>query len=222
MKNMEVNDNLKNKEQKLVREQKIKIRLELPKLEYSKLKKLENYLLNAGARYDKWEISASKSSDGKKHEGKSWSIYKTEDVDIAPFKDYIKEDRQERENQIKKPAKKRKSVNDYEKARIRKVRHEVRTTEIEDKILREKAEFCNMNVSRYLIKMGIDGYIVIQDLKRLSQLANEIGKIGVNINQIAHKVNSDNVVMDRDMKSIKASLDDIYDMIREVIMQNNV
>lgn len=198
-----------------------RVELELPKLEYSELRKLENQLFNAGARYDKWEISASESKDGKKHKGKIWYIYKTADTDITPFINYIRKEDCALKQLISKKTK-RKSVSDYEKARIRKVRHELRTTEEEDKIIREKAKFCNMNLTRYLIEMGIQGYIVIQDLERLSQLANEIGKIGININQIARKVNSNNTVMNRDMEIIKARVDDVYDLMREVIKQNTV
>ena len=115
-----------------------------------------------------------------------------------------------------------KNTKRYDEARKRNVRHEIRTTAKEDKILKEKAQFCDMNLSRYLIEMGMRGYIVIQDLKTLSELANEIGKIGVNINQVAHRVNTDNVVTKRDMDILKASLNEIYDLVNQVIRQSEV
>lgn len=114
----------------------------------------------------------------------------------------------------------RKTAREYEKARTRKNRHTLRTTDAEIKILKEKAQFCNLNLSTYLLKMGIEGFIVIQDLQTLSRLATEINKIGVNINQIAHKVNSNDVVMVEDMENVKLMMININDMMHEVIVQN--
>lgn len=116
----------------------------------------------------------------------------------------------------------RKSNEEYEKARRRNIRYTVRATEAEDKILKEKAEACNLDLSAYLIKMGIKGIIVIQDLQTLSQLATEINKIGVNINQIAHKVNANDFVMNDDMKNVKNKMNDIYRMMSEVIDKNTL
>lgn len=114
----------------------------------------------------------------------------------------------------------RKTAREYEKARTRKNSHTLRTTDAESKILKEKAQFCNLNLSTYLLKMGIEGFIVIQDLQTLSRLATEINKIGVNINQIARKVNSNDVVMANDMELLKLKMDDINAMMYKVIDQN--
>lgn len=208
--------------QKISRQQEEIIELELPKLEYSELKKLENRLFKAGARYVKWEIQANESKDGKAHKGKRWYIYKTDDTDMTPFMDYIKKNDQNIEQPLIKKIKKksRKTSKEYEKARHRKIQVKIRTTEEEYRILKEKAEFCNLSLTQYLLKIGIEGFIVIQDLKTLSELANEIYKVGVNINQIARKVNTSNVVMDKDMEIIKSKMNDIKDMMHEVIDKN--
>ena len=45
------------------------------------------------------------------------------------------------------------------------------------------------NMGAYLRKMAIDGYIVTTDSTPLKKQYEEMHKIGVNINQIAHVVN---------------------------------
>lgn len=68
--------------------------------------------------------------------------------------------------------------------------------------------------SMYLIKMGTEGIIVLQDLEALSCLVAEINKIEVNINQIAHKTNFGSVIMTQGVEFINRKLENIYDMIQ--------
>lgn len=118
--------------------------------------------------------------------------------------------------------KQRKTTEEYEQNRKRNIRHTIRTTEAEDRIIKEKADACNMSLQSYLIKMGIEGVVVIQDLQTLSHLATEINKIGVNINQIAHKVNANDFVMSEDMRSVKNKMENIYGLINELIDKNTI
>lgn len=191
--------------------------LELPKLEYSELKKLENQLLDAGASYYEWEIPASESRDGKSHRGKDWYVYKTDDTDMTPFVNYIKSKEQISELPTKNKKTKRKSNKEYEKTRRRQIQVKIRTTEEEYRILKEKAEFCQLSLTQYLLKIGIEGYIIIQDLSTLSELANQIYKVGVNINQIAHKVNANDFVMSEDMRNVKEKMEELHNLIYETI-----
>ena len=64
-------------------------------------------------------------------------------------------------------------------------------TEEERKLIRRKMiESKTKNMGAYLRKMAIDGYIVNTDTTPLKKQYEEMHKIGVNINQIAKKVNS--------------------------------
>lgn len=74
----------------------VRVELELPRMEYEELRKLENQLFEAGARYDKWEIPKEESRDGKAHYGKNWYVMKSDDTDMTPFKDFIKNKEQEK------------------------------------------------------------------------------------------------------------------------------
>ena len=61
----------------------------------------------------------------------------------------------------------------------------------EKKLIRRKMiESKTKNMGAYLRKMAIDGYIVNTDTNPLKKQYEEMHKIGVNINQIAKKVNS--------------------------------
>lgn len=68
-----------------------KLSLKLPKQTSEERMALEKQLFEAGARYEKFTISAEKSNDGKEHTGKSWYVWVNEDTDRSPFQDYIKE-----------------------------------------------------------------------------------------------------------------------------------
>lgn len=118
--------------------------------------------------------------------------------------------------------KQRKTQAEYEKSRRRNISHKIRVSESEEKILREKAEACNLSLVEYLIRMGIDGMVVIQDLSTLSKLATEINRIGVNINQIAHKVNSNNFAMQEDVREAKLKLSEIYSLMTNIINENTI
>ena len=50
-------------------------------------------------------------------------------------------------------------------------------------------------------------------------LAHEINKIGVNINQIAHKVNSENQVYKTDIEEVQEDIDLIWRMLRSAFYQ---
>lgn len=71
----------------------------------------------------------------------------------------------------------------------------------------------------YLRRMAIDGYIFHLDNSDLKQLIYEVNKIGVNINQIAHKINKENEVYQTDMDEIKEKMDMIWRLLRQSILQ---
>ena len=70
----------------------------------------------------------------------------------------------------------------------------------------------------FFVKMILKGYIVRVDLSGLISVAEELNKIGVNINQIAHKVNSNNEIGKQDLKKLQQNMYDInYIIQREFI-----
>jgi len=73
----------------------------------------------------------------------------------------------------------------------RQIQIKFRVTEAERDLIYEKMRlFGTNNLAAYLRKIAIDGYVINTDNSDLKAIAAEMQKIGVNINQIARRVNS--------------------------------
>lgn len=75
------------------------------------------------------------------------------------------------------------------------------------------------SLREFLIDAAINGYLIKVDYSDMRNLAYEINKIGVNINQIAHKVNSKDAVSKTDMDEIKDKIDIIWNLIKAKFYQ---
>ena len=74
--------------------------------------------------------------------------------------------------------------------RKRNVQIIVRVTEDERALIEEKMkQIPTMNLSAYSRKMLIDGYIIVLDLQEVKTHTAQLQKIGVNVNQIARRIN---------------------------------
>ena len=75
--------------------------------------------------------------------------------------------------------------------RKRTVQIKFRVTEAERDLILEKMKFVpTRNMAAYLRKIAIDGYIIQIDHSDIKAMTAEIQKIGVNVNQIARRVNA--------------------------------
>ena len=73
------------------------------------------------------------------------------------------------------------------------------------------------NFSAYARKMLIDGYIVNMDTTDIRAQTAEIQKIGVNVNQIAKRLNSMGPVYAQDIEDIKGALTQIWQLQRYIL-----
>ncbi len=91
--------------------------------------------------------------------------------------------------------------------RKRTVQVKFRVTEAERDLILEKMKLIpTKNMAAYLRKIAIDGYIVQVDHSDIKAMTAEIQKIGVNINQIARRVNSTGGVYREDIDELKGAL----------------
>ena len=75
--------------------------------------------------------------------------------------------------------------------RKRKVQIKFYVTEEERALIEQKMKLVpTQNMAAYLRKIAIDGYIIQTDHSDIKAMTAEIQKIGVNINQIAKRVNA--------------------------------
>lgn len=103
--------------------------------------------------------------------------------------------------------------------RKRTVQIKFRVTEQERKLIEEKMrQIPTNNMEAYLRKMAIDGYIVNVDYTDIRAMTYEIQKIGVNINQIAHRVNSTDTIYARDIEELKEGLARIWQLQRSNLL----
>ena len=70
------------------------------------------------------------------------------------------------------------------------------------------------NMGAYLRKMAIDGYIVNTDTTPIRQVYEEMHKIGVNINQIAKKVNTTGDIYQDEMEELKRMVNEIWRILK--------
>ena len=73
------------------------------------------------------------------------------------------------------------------------------------------------NFSAYARKMLIDGYIVHMDTSDIRAQTAELQKIGVNVNQIARRINSTETVYAQDIEDIKGALAKIWQLQRYIL-----
>ena len=99
--------------------------------------------------------------------------------------------------------------------RKRTVQIKFRVTEEERTLIEEKMKLVpTRNMEAYLRKMAIDGYIIQIDHSDIKAMTAEIQKIGVNINQIARRVNTTGSVYEHDIAEIKGALAEIWRLQR--------
>ena len=95
--------------------------------------------------------------------------------------------------------------------RTRPVQIKFRVTEEEKDIIKNRMQECHItNMAKYLRQMAINGAIFVTDYSELKERNYELHKIGVNINQIAKKVNETGNIYSHDIDEIKEMLDAIW------------
>ena len=102
--------------------------------------------------------------------------------------------------------------------RKRNIQMKFYVTEEEKRLIEEKmAQLHTKNFSAYARKMLIDGYIVHMDTSDIRAQTAELQKIGVNVNQIARRINSTGTVYAQDIEDIKRALAKIWQLQRYIL-----
>lgn len=107
------------------------------------------------------------------------------------------------------------STNESTGGRKREVMLRFRVTEDERDMILEKMRLLHTNnLAAYMRKIAIDGYILAVDNSDLKAIAAEMQKIGVNINQIARRVNSTSRIYEQDFNELQGKVDEIWRLLR--------
>lgn len=76
-----------------------------------------------------------------------------------------------------------------------------------------------LNLSAYARKILIDGYIITLDLQEVKGHTAQLQKIGVNINQIAKRINETGRIYADDMNEIKRAMEEVWRLERRLLLQ---
>ena len=104
--------------------------------------------------------------------------------------------------------------------RKRTVQIKFRVTEAERDLILEKMKLIpTRNMAAYLRKIAIDGYIIQVDHSDIKAMTAEIQKIGVNVNQIAKRINETGRIYDNDMDELKRIMEEVWRLERRLLLQ---
>lgn len=104
--------------------------------------------------------------------------------------------------------------------RFRDKQLNIRVTEWEYQLIQERMKKSgSASLREYMVDAATNGFLINVDYSDIKNLAYEINKIGTNINQIAHKINSENVVYKSELEDIQDYMDMIWKVIRSKFYQ---
>ena len=104
--------------------------------------------------------------------------------------------------------------------RKRNVQIIIRVTEEERVLIEEKMrQIPTLNLSAYARKMLINGYIITLDLQEVKGHTAQLQKIGVNVNQIAKRINETGRIYADDMDEIKRVMEEVWRLERRLLLQ---
>lgn len=107
-----------------------------------------------------------------------------------------------------------------EEYRLRDKQLNIRVTEYEYQLIRDRMEKSGTATLReFLVEAATNGFLINVDYSDIKELSYEINKIGTNINQIAHKINSEGAVYKREIAEVQDKVDLIWKMIRAKFYQ---
>lgn len=90
----------------------------------------------------------------------------------------------------------------------------------EQELIRQKMEqYGTENMSAYLRKMALDGYVVKLDLPELKELVSLMRRSSNNLNQMTRKVHETGRIYDADLDDISQRQEQLWEGIREILTQ---
>ena len=94
----------------------------------------------------------------------------------------------------------------------------IRMSETELAQIRERMEeFGTTNMSAFIRKMAIDGYIVKLELPELKEMTRLLASYSNNLNQIAKRVNSMGNIYAADIEEVQHQMDDLWAASEKII-----
>lgn len=107
-----------------------------------------------------------------------------------------------------------------EQYRLRDKQLNVRVTEYEYQLIQERMKKSGSATLReFIVDAATNGFLINVDYSDIKALAYEINRIGNNINQIAHRINSEGTVYKTEIAEVQENVDMIWKMLRAKFYQ---
>lgn len=96
----------------------------------------------------------------------------------------------------------------------------IRLSDSELALIKDKMnEYGTDNMSAYIRKIAIDGYVVKIDLPELKEMTKLLGSYGNNVNQIAKRINATGNMYEADLEEIHQQLNKLWMAAEQIIRQ---
>ena len=91
-------------------------------------------------------------------------------------------------------------------------------TEHEKEMIEEKmAQLGTKNMSAYLRKMAIDGYVVRLDLSEIAALVSLLRRSSNNLNQYAKRAHETGSIYETDIEDVRQNFERLWDMANQIL-----
>jgi len=88
----------------------------------------------------------------------------------------------------------------------------------EKAVIQKRMELVGLtNMSTYLRKISMDGYLINADYTYIKEMNAELSAIGRNINQISARVNSTGIIYAEDITEIKKKQEEIWQLQKSIL-----
>ena len=88
----------------------------------------------------------------------------------------------------------------------------------EKAVIQKRMELVGLtNMSTYLRKISMDGYLINADYTYIKEMHAELSAIGRNINQIATRANSTGIIYAEDITEIKKKQEEIWQLQKSIL-----
>lgn len=84
-------------------------------------------------------------------------------------------------------------------------------------IKQKMLSFGTQNLSAYLRKMAIDGYVIKLDLPELKELISLMRRNSNNLNQLTRKVHQTGHIYNNDLEYISKQQDDLWNSVNQIL-----
>lgn len=102
--------------------------------------------------------------------------------------------------------------------RKRNIEVRFRVTQEELDIIHEKmAQYGTINLSAYMRKIAIDGYVVKLELPELKEMVSLLRYSSNNLNQLTKRVHETGRIYDADLEDLRQSHERLWDAARDIL-----